>query len=128
MATLTRDAFETWLQGYRAAWEGRDANAAAALFTPTAEYCWTPFVPPQRGRNEIAAVWQGAVSQQRNIHMTCEVLAVEGSRGIAKWHTNFTTVPAGEPVQLDGIFIVEFDGPKHCRVFREWWHQENKPY
>src|SRR5262245_53813947 len=116
MAMLTRDAFESWLQGYRAAWEGRDAKAAAALFTPTAEYYWTPFVSPQRGRDEIAAVWQHAVSQQRDIRMTYEVLAVEGNHGIARWHTNLTTVPAGEPVQFDGIFLVEFDEARQCRV------------
>ena len=31
MGMLTRDAFEIWLQAYRAAWESRDAHAAAAL-------------------------------------------------------------------------------------------------
>ena len=128
MATLTRDAFESWLQGYRAAWEGRDPQAAAALFSPQgAEYYWTPYVPPQRGRDEIAAVWQGAVTQQRDIHMSFEVLAVEGNRGIAHWRTMFTSVPSGEQVQLDGILIAEFDGLQHCRVFREWWHQLSKP-
>jgi len=128
MHMLTRDAFETWLQGYRAAWENRDAQAAASLFSSGAQYYWTPFDPPQRGRDEIAAVWQGAVTQQRDIHMTFEVLAVEGSRGIARWHSNFTSAPSSEPVQLDGVLSAEFDTPKHCRVFREWWHQANKPY
>ena len=99
------------------------------MFSPLgAEYYWTPFDPPQRGRDEIAAAWQGAVTHQRDIHMTFDVLAVEGNRGIARWHTNFTTAPSGEPVQLDGILTAEFDGPKHCRVFREWWHQVSKPY
>lgn len=126
---LTRETFEAWLQAYRAAWENRDAQAAAELFSrENAEYYWTPFDPPQRGRNEIAAVWEAAVSHQRDIHMTFEVLAVEGNRGVAHWHTNFTTVPSNEPVQLDGILIAEFDAPRHCRVFREWWHQANKPY
>lgn len=129
MAALTRDAFERWLQGYQTAWENRDPQAAAALFSAAgAEYYWTPFDAPQRGRDEIAAVWQAAVSQQRDIRMSFETLAVEGNRGVAKWHTNFTTVQSGEPVQLDGVLIAEFDAPEHCRVFREWWHQANKPY
>jgi ketosteroid isomerase-like protein len=129
MVTLRPEAFEAWLQAYRAAWENRDAPAAASLFSPeNAEYYWTPFDPPQRGRSEIAAVWESAVSQQRDIHMTFEVLAVEDNRGIARWHTNFTVVSSGEPVQLDGVLIAEFDAPAHCRVFREWWHQASKPY
>lgn len=126
---LTRNAFETWLAGYRAAWENKDANAAASLFTAeNAEYYWTPYDPPQRGRAEIAAVWENAVSHQRDIHMTYEVLAVEGSRGIAHWHTNFMALPSEEPVQLDGILVAEFEDSTHCRVFREWWHQASKPY
>ena len=79
MFTLTRDAFDSWLQAYRAAWEERQPQAAASLFTAQgAEYYWTPFDPPQRGREEIAAAWHGAVTQQRDIHMTFEVLAVDG--------------------------------------------------
>ena len=34
MAMRTRDEFETWLQAYKAAWEGCNARAAASLFTP----------------------------------------------------------------------------------------------
>jgi hypothetical protein len=126
---LTHNAFESWLLAYRAAWEGRDALGAASLFSAeNAEYYWTPFSDPQRGRDEIAAVWESAVSQQRDIHMTFDILAVEGSRGVAHWHTNFTSLPTEEPVQLDGILIADFDAPKQCRVFREWWHQASKPY
>jgi ketosteroid isomerase-like protein len=129
MAILTHDAFERWLKAYQAAWERRDAHAAASLFSPQgAEYYWTPFDPPQRGRDEIAQAWQGAVTQQQDIHMNFEVLAVEGNRGIARWHTNFKSIASGEPVQLDGVLTAEFDGPQHCRVFREWWHQASKPF
>jgi uncharacterized protein (TIGR02246 family) len=128
MAALTHDAFEEWLQAYRAAWEGRDPQAAASLFTPQgAEYYWTPFDSPQRGREEIAAAWQGAVTSQSDIHMTFEVVAVNGNRGVAHWHTSFRSAASGDPVQLDGILIAEFDAPKLCRVFREWWHQASKP-
>ena len=47
------------------AWEGRDAAAAARLFSEDSEYYWTPLDPPQRGRAGVAAAWQGAVSQQQ---------------------------------------------------------------
>ena len=90
--------------------EAATAPNGCAVLAGRRWYYWTPFDPPQRGRSEISAVWQGAVSQQRDIHMTFEVLAVEANRGVARWHTNFTTVPAGEPVQLDGILIAEFEG------------------
>ena len=125
MITLTGADFESWLRGYGKAWEGRDADAAAALFTPDAEYYWTPFDPPQRGRAEIAAAWSGAVQGQRDIAFEFDVLAAAGARGSAHWHTRFISVPDGTPVELDGILIAEFAGAGQCRTFREWWHQRS---
>ena len=111
MFTLTGADFESWLRGYGKAWEGRDADAAAALFTPDAEYYWTPFDPPQRGRAEIAAAWNGAVQGQRDIAFEFDVLAAAGARGSAHWH--------------DGILIAEFAAEGQCRIFREWWHRRS---
>jgi ketosteroid isomerase-like protein len=122
MFTLTEYEFETWLQGYQHAWQARDSQAAAALFTPDAEYFWTPFDPPQRGHAEIAAAWTGAVEKQKDVRFEFKVLGVSGASGIAHWHTKLTSVPEGAPVELDGILIADFASAQHCRRFREWWH------
>jgi ketosteroid isomerase-like protein len=119
---LTPREFDAWLRGYKSAWEQRDPQAAAALFTDDAEYYWTPFDPPHRGKDGIAAVWLGAVSQQKDIDFTYDVLAVNGAVGIAHWHTKLTAVPDNAPVELDGIIVATFAPSKHCREFREWWH------
>jgi hypothetical protein len=114
MYALTVADFESWLRGYGKAWEGRDANAAAALFTADADYYWTPFDPPQRGRDHVGVV-----------AFEFDVLAAAGARGSAHWHTRFISVPDGAPVELDGILIAEFAGEGQCRTFREWWHQRS---
>lgn len=126
--TMSAAKFEAWLERYRAAWEGRDPRAAAELFTADAEYYWTPFDPPQRGRAEIAAAWEGAVNQQKDVQFTSEVLAVAGATGIARWHAKLTAVPSGDLVQLDGVLVAEFADDTRCRVFREWWHSIGRPY
>ena len=123
MYELGRADFDSWLRGYGRAWEGRDDAAAAALFSPEAEYYWTPFDPPQRGRAEIAAAWNGAVQGQRDIAFRYEVIATSGARGTAHWHTRFVSVPDGATIELDGILIAEFAAAGQCRVFREWWHR-----
>ena len=64
---VTVAQFTEWLRAYQSAWENRDAAAAARLFASDARYFWTPLVPPQTGPAEIAAVWEAAVSQQRDI-------------------------------------------------------------
>lgn len=124
---VTTQTFESWLRAYKAAWEGRNSKAAAELFTESAEYYWTPFVPPQRGRGEIAAAWDGAVQHQKDVHFTFEVLSFGGTTGIARWHTRLTRVPSNERVEFDGILLAEFAQPSQCRLFREWWHSDGKP-
>lgn len=128
MNAETTAGFESWLLRYGAAWEARDSKAAVDLFSPDAEYYWTPFDPPQRGREQIGAAWEGAVTQQRDIHFEFEILAVTSTRNIAGWRTKLTSMPTGEKVRLDGILIAEFDDGGLCRVFREWWHSVGKPY
>lgn len=122
--TLDTSAFTKWLQQYGAAWESRDPRAAAELFTPDAEYYWTPFDAPQRGRREIAGAWEGAVSKQSDVRFSFDVFAVAGTTGMASWSASFSVTPEGGRVELKGVLRAEFASPGQCRVFREWWHMK----
>lgn len=124
---LTTAQFSEWLQAYQAAWEGRDAQAAAKLFSDDARYHWTPLVPPQQGPAEIAAVWEGAVSQQRDIRFTFAVFGVSDATGMATWRVDFTRLPDQFKVRIEGVLSAEFAAPGKCRVFREWWHSAESP-
>jgi len=119
--------FGAWLAAYQAAWQGRDSKAATRIFSEDAEYYWTPLDPPQRGHAGIAAAWDGAVSQQREIAFRYEILAMTGATGIAKWRADFTRLPAQSRVVIEGILTAEFADATHCRVFREWWHSAETP-
>jgi len=119
---MTNNDFDQWLRGYQKAWQERDATAAAQLFSDDAEYYWTPLDPPQRGPAGVAAAWEGAVSQQRDIRFSYQVLAVTDSTGIARWRADFTRLPDGAQVRIEGVLTAEFADVTHCRIFREWWH------
>jgi ketosteroid isomerase-like protein len=123
----TVEQFSLWLRAYQAAWEGRDAAAAAQLFTADARYYWTPLVPPQCGPAEIAAAWKAAVAQQRDIRFTFDVLAVTGPSGVATWRADFTRLPTQVKVRIEGILLAEFASAGLCRIFREWWHSSETP-
>ena len=122
MSALTVAEFESWLRGYKRAWESRDPEAAAQLFTTDAQYFWTPFDAPQKGRAEIAAAWRGAVEHQQDVTFEYRIITTSDATGTAHWHTRLTSVPDGKPVELDGILSAEFRGSGQCRTFREWWH------
>ena len=122
MYALNQYEFETWLRGYQHAWQTRDARAAVALFTTDAEYFWTPFDAPQRGHEQIAGAWTGAVEKQKDVRFDFTILGISGATGVAHWHTRLTSVPEGGVVERDGILIADFESSGHCRRFREWWH------
>ena len=121
---ITAAEFDAWLCAYQRAWEGRDPAAAALLFTDDSEYYWTPLDPPQRGRMGVAAAWESAVSRQRGIRFTFEILAVNGNKGIAAWRAEFTRLPAVNAVRIEGVLTADFAEPGQCRIFREWWHSD----
>ncbi len=117
---------QTWLEAYRQAWETRDPDAAAALFSKDAEYYETPFAPPAKGRPGVRDYWANATRAQVDVAFSYEVLSVAEDRGIARWWASFTRVSSGAKVDLDGVFLLEFDGEGLCRELREWWHRAER--
>jgi ketosteroid isomerase-like protein len=123
----TVDHLTQWLRAYQSAWEGRDAAAAALLFTDDARYYWTPLVPPQTGPAEIAAAWDAAVTHQRDVRFAFDVFAVSGPTGFATWRADFVRLPDQFKVRIEGVLSVEFASAGQCCIFREWWHSAESP-
>ena len=115
--------FTGWLDAYKWAWESRDPEAAANLFTANATYHETPFDEPLRGREGILDYWSDVTRTQEAIEFSYEVLATAEAGGIAHWRSEFTSLPSGSVVDLDGVFLVKLDADGKCTEFREWWHK-----
>jgi len=118
---LTRASLQRWLDGYGAAWQARDAQAATVLFTENASYRETPYAEPFRGRDGIAQYWATVTADQRDVQFESRIIAIEGSTGIAEWSATFATAATGDIVGLDGVFVLEFDAGGLCSSLREWW-------
>ena len=119
---LDETALERWLDGYESAWETRDAEAAARLFTADARYYETPYAEPFVGRDGVRAYWSSVTENQRDVEFEYDVVAVEGDTGVARWNAVFAAGPDAARVELDGVFVLEFGAGGLCRVLREWWH------
>lgn len=124
--TLTPAAAAAWLGRYKEAWEQRDAQRAAALFTENAAYHEMPFDAPKAGRSGIRDYWTTVTADQRNIAFTSQVVAVTGSTAVARWSSRFTLASNGARVELDGVFILTFEGELVSEL-REWWHVKTTP-
>ncbi len=132
---------ESFMQGYKEAWERRDELMFCALFADDGEYRNTPFAV-QRGHAQMAEYWR-RVKLQEDVSLTYEVLASSGASGIAHWHvtyqvaseelfeiwakstgTNLVARKAGDPLPrmvLDGILKAEFRA-NLCTKCEIWWH------
>ena len=119
-------ALDRWLGAYKRAWEDRDPVAAADLFAADAAYHETPFDEPSRGRNGIFEYWSDVPRTQRGICFSYEILATTENGGVAHWRASFLGLPADNPVELDGIFLVKLDADGRCTEYREWWHKQEE--
>jgi hypothetical protein len=119
-----RAAFKSWLDAYGKAWESRDAEAAAALYTENGTYRVTPFVEPMRGRKAIFEYWSNVARTEENVKFGYEILVASRELNIAKWSASFVIVPQGLKTKLDGIFVISLDEQGRCTSLREWWHKQ----
>jgi ketosteroid isomerase-like protein len=119
---LTMERLGAWLDAYGEAWESRDADKAAVLFSEDSTYRVTPYEEPHRGPEGVRQYWAGVTENQRNVDFQHRALAVSGNTGIAHWSANFDVAPDGPHIELDGVFVLDFDDDGKCRRLREWWH------
>lgn len=122
---MTGEELNAWLRDYGSAWETRDADLVAALFTEDATYQETPFVEPMRGRAAIRAYWDRAVVRaQEQVQFGYEVLSLGDAVCLARWHASFVRIRTKSAVKLDGVFLLTFDDQRRCQALREWWMKQ----
>jgi ketosteroid isomerase-like protein len=115
------DALATWLEAYKRAWEERDPQAAADLFTEDGLYAWGPFEEPMRGREAIRARWAEVTAAQSEVRFGSEPLGIVDAGGVARWWCSFNVDTLR--IELDGIFLVALTSDGLCSEFREWWNE-----
>lgn len=120
--TSDTSTLETWLSAYGRAWEERDADAAAALFTSDARYFETPYAEPFAGSAGVREYWARVTADQRDVKVTHEVVGFTDGVGVARWNSKFALASNGARVELDGVFLLTFDADGLCKELREWWH------
>ena len=111
-----------WADAYARAWERRDPDAAAELFTPDAAYRSLIFDEPHTGSAAIRAYWRRATSTQRDVRVRMGAPLVDGERAAIEWWTVVSDDDGGR-VTLPGCLLLEFEGER-CARLNEYWHSE----
>lgn len=140
-------AIDTFMQGYKKAWETSDKDLLASLFTREGTYHNTPFAV-QKGHDQIRQYWQ-RTKLQKDIELKFDILHAHERGGIAHWRTTYQVTSEemfnmwaasagtnmlarkpGDPLPrlvLDGMAVVELDEAGLCSQFRIWWHSMAEP-
>ncbi len=108
-----------WAEAYRKAWEERDADAAAPLFTEDAEYRDQSFSEPYTGRVGVHTYWSTVTSTQSDVSVRMGRPFVDGNRATVEFWTNMKN--DGQDVTLAGALLLEFAEDGLCRRLREYW-------
>jgi nuclear transport factor 2 (NTF2) superfamily protein len=113
-------SLEGWIEGYRLAWENRDSEAVAELFTTDATYRSNIFEEVHSGRDGVTAYWQSVTSSQNEVRVRTGRPFIDGSRVAVEFWTTMRV--AGDEVTLPGCLLLDFDDHWLCSRLREYWH------
>ncbi len=113
---------DQWVEGYRRAWEERDTDAAADLFTDDATYRSNIFEEPHAGRGGVAGYWQTVTAVQSEVRVRMGRPFADGARVAVEFWTNMKV--NGEDVTLPGCLLLEMAPGGRCRALREYWHYQ----
>ena len=113
-------SIEEWVEGYRRAWETRDAEAVVALFTADATYRSNIFEEPHRGHAGIDEYWRSVTASQSEVAVRTGRPFADGTRVAVEFWT--TMKVDGEDATLPGCLFLDFDDAGLCRRLREYWH------
>jgi len=113
-----------WIEAYGRAWETRDADAAAELFTPDAVYRDVPLGPPHLGQDGVRSYWANVTSTQDQVQVRFgdPIVAADGRRAAVEWWV--TMLNAQAEVTLTGVLVLRFAPDGRCEELREAWHFE----
>ncbi len=110
---------QAWVDAYAKAWDERDADAAAALFTPDSEYRTHPFLEPNKGRDGVHSYWADVTSTQSNVTCRMGKPFVDGDRAAVEFWT--TLENNGAAITIVGCLLLHFDADGLCSRLREYW-------
>jgi uncharacterized protein (TIGR02246 family) len=113
---------DEWVEAYRRAWEARDADAAAALFTEDSEYRTGPFYEPYSGQEGVRAYWTEVTATQADVSVRMGRPFVDGDRVIVEFWTEMTN--DGADITLAGALLLRFAPDGRCVTLREYWALE----
>jgi SnoaL-like domain len=110
---------QRWADGYKAAWEADDPDAAAALYHEDCVFRSAPFREPEPPIEYARRVYPEA--RAVDVHFGEPVEA--GDRAAVEWWATLI-LTSGEEHVIAGCSVLRFDDDGMVAVARDYWHME----
>jgi uncharacterized protein (TIGR02246 family) len=114
------ESVKEWVEAYRAAWETKDPDAAASLFTPDSTYRSNIVEPAHQGQDGVRAYWTAVTASQEDVRVRMGRPFVDGDRVTVEFWTTMNV--EGKPATIAGCLLLDFTEQWQCRRLREYWH------
>jgi ketosteroid isomerase-like protein len=115
------DVVETWITGYRTAWESNEPSDIGALFTEDALYYNEPFTEPSRGREAIIQNWIKRKDDPGTSTFTWKPLSVVGDLALVQGETDYGSI------KFSNLWVIRFAPSGEATEFTEWWMDQSNP-
>ncbi|MGH3263226.1 MAG: nuclear transport factor 2 family protein [Trebonia sp.] len=113
---------QEWADAYAHAWETKDPEAVARLFTENSAYHDHPFGDPHVGQPGVHAYWEGVTEAQEDVHVALGNPIVSADSRHAAVEFWVTMLKQGAETTLTGILVLKFAADGRCEMLREAWH------
>ncbi len=117
---MNEQTARTWLNALARAWQAKDADAMAALFTEDASEQVDPFKTPMRGRENLRKGFAWWMKDQSQVHISIGTVDVIGNRFYAEVDAAWVVASTGERIQERGLLVCDMEGDR-VGAMREFW-------
>ncbi|MGH2876740.1 MAG: nuclear transport factor 2 family protein [Solirubrobacteraceae bacterium] len=113
---------QEWADAYKHAWETKDPEAAARLFTEDSVYHDQPFGEPHIGQRGVHEYWASVTETQDDVHVALgkPIASADGRDAAVEFWVMMQKW--GAETTLTGILVLKFAADGRCQVLREAWH------
>ena len=108
------------MDAFMEGWKNRDVERVMATIAEDCAYYETVFDEPCRDIDAIRRLWEVVPENQKDIEYSYEILAENEENGSIHFRLTRTVLPAGNRVEMDGIFQVSLDEAGRCTYFKQW--------
>ena len=111
---------KNWLNNFKTAWEERNPEKAALLFSKDVIYYESLFSEPCENWDEVSKLWQVVPQNQKEVSFNYEIISITEKIGVVNWKVSRIKLPSNQKELIDGIFLISLNAEGLCNLFKQW--------